>query len=56
LTQEIRFATVLYGGSSLAVYMNGVAQELLRLVRSTAPDIHDPSRLHVQHATGSELV
>jgi patatin-related protein len=36
LTQEIRFAVVMYGGSSLAVYMNGVAQELLRLVRSTA--------------------
>ncbi|HEY0405283.1 MAG TPA: patatin-like protein [Pyrinomonadaceae bacterium] len=36
-TQEIRFAVVMYGGSSLAIYMNGVAQELLRLVRATAP-------------------
>ncbi|HWS90805.1 MAG TPA: patatin-like protein [Pyrinomonadaceae bacterium] len=36
-TQEVRFAVVMYGGSSLAIYMNGVAQELLRLVRSTAP-------------------
>ncbi|MBC7932170.1 MAG: patatin-like protein [Rubrivivax sp.] len=36
-TQEIRFAVVMYGGSSLAVYMNGVAQELLRMVRATAP-------------------
>ena len=34
--QEIRFAVVLYGGASLAIYINGVAQELLRLVRSTA--------------------
>jgi patatin-related protein len=36
--QEVRFAVVLYGGSSLAIYINGVAQELLRLVRATAPD------------------
>ncbi len=56
LTQEIRFAVVMYGGSSLAVYMNGVAQELLKLVRATAPDVNDPSRLHVQDASGSELV
>lgn len=42
LTQEVRFAVVLYGGLSLAIYMNGVAQELLRLVRSTAPLSNDP--------------
>jgi patatin-related protein len=35
-TQEIRFAVVLYGGVSLAVYINGVAQELFRMVRATA--------------------
>ena len=35
--QEIRFAVVLYGGVSLAIYINGVVQELLRLVRATAP-------------------
>lgn len=34
---EVRFAVVLYGGVSLAVYMNGVVQELLRMVRATAP-------------------
>ena len=34
--QEIRFAVVLYGGVSLAIYINGVAQELLRMVRATA--------------------
>ena len=34
--QEVRFAVVMYGGVSLAIYINGVAQELLRLVRSTA--------------------
>ena len=35
-TQELRFAVVMYGGVSLAIYIHGVAQELLRLVRSTA--------------------
>ena len=35
--QEVRFAVVMYGGVSLAIYINGVAQELLRLVRATAP-------------------
>ena len=36
-TQEVRFAVVMYGGSSLAIYMNGVAQEMLHLVRATPP-------------------
>lgn len=35
--KEVRFAVVMYGGVSLAIYINGVAQELLRLVRATAP-------------------
>jgi patatin-related protein len=35
--REIRFAVVLYGGVSLAIYINGVVQELFRLVRATAP-------------------
>ena len=35
-TKEVRFAIVMYGGVSLAIYINGIAQELLRLVRSTA--------------------
>jgi patatin-related protein len=47
-TQEIRFAVVLYGGVSLAIYINGVVQELLRLVRSTA-DLAAPPK-------GSEAV
>jgi patatin-related protein len=34
--QEVRFAVVMYGGVSLAIYINGIAQELLRLVRSTS--------------------
>ncbi|MCF8382046.1 MAG: patatin-like protein [Chlorobium sp.] len=33
---EIRFAVVMYGGVSLAIYMNGIAHELLRMVRATA--------------------
>jgi len=36
VTKEYRFAIVMYGGISLAVYINGVAQELLNLVSSTA--------------------
>jgi patatin-related protein len=40
--REIRFAVVMYGGVSLAVYINGVAQELFRLVRATAPTDGDP--------------
>jgi len=42
-TQEVRFAVVMYGGISLAIYMNGVAQELGKMVRATAPsedDVH----------------
>lgn len=44
LDREVCFGVVMYGGSSLAVYINGVAQELLNLVRSTAPDPRDPNR------------
>jgi patatin-related protein len=36
--QEIRYAIVLYGGVSLAIYINGVVQEFYRLVRATAPE------------------
>ena len=35
-TSELRVSLVLYGGSSLVMYMNGVAQELLRMVQATA--------------------
>jgi len=37
-TREVRFAVVMYGGVSLAIYINGIAQELLRWTRSTARD------------------
>lgn len=39
--QEVRFAVVMYGGVSLAIYINGIAQELLRLVRSTSSSRDD---------------
>lgn len=37
-TKEVRFAVVMYGGVSLCIYMNGIAQELLHMVRATAAD------------------
>ena len=49
-TSEVRFAVVLYGGVSLAIYMNGIAQELLELVRATSPSTDDPSTLAVADA------
>ena len=36
-TREVRFAVVLYGGVSLAVYLSGIVQELLHLVQASAP-------------------
>ena len=42
-TQEVRFAIVMYGGVSLAIYINGIAQELLRLVRATARKQQTPA-------------
>jgi patatin-related protein len=38
LEKELRFALVMYGGVSLAIYINGVAQEFYSLVRATAED------------------
>lgn len=57
-TQEVRFAVVMYGGSSLAIYINGVAQELLRLVRATAPEAGggDAAHLSDEQLSGSERV
>lgn len=55
-TQEVRFAVVMYGGVSLAIYINGVAQELLRMVRATAPDVKDGKPLSQTELSGSERV
>lgn len=43
--KEVRFAVVMYGGVSLAVYINGVSRELLSLVRATAPRERGSGRL-----------
>jgi patatin-related protein len=61
VTNEIRFAVVMYGGVSLAIYMNGIAQELLHLVRSTArkgweDDDVCQFRFDEKHLTGTEKV
>src|SRR4028119_143398 len=53
--QEVRFAVVMYGGSSLAIYINGVAQELLRLVRATAPEFVGGGNGERAHPPDSEL-
>lgn len=49
--REIRFATVMYGGVSLAIYMNGIAQELLHMVRSSASRAENDAPLE-----GTEMV
>ncbi len=41
--EEKRFAVVMYGGVSLAIYINGVAQELLQLSAATADPSAGPS-------------
>jgi len=53
-TQEVRFAVVMYGGVSLAIYINGIAQELLRLVRATAKK--DLLSTGTKPPTGTETV
>jgi patatin-related protein len=44
--QEVRFAVVMYGGVSLAIYINGVVQELFRMVRATAPEFELAAQLY----------
>lgn len=53
--QEIRFAVVMYGGISLAIYMNGVAQELFQLVRATAPQSLDSDKSVPAKLSSDEL-
>jgi patatin-related protein len=57
-TQEVRFAVVMYGGVSLAIYMNGITQELFELVKATAPDPEHPNqaRFTDKQLTGSGRV
>jgi len=55
-TKEVRFAIVMYGGVSLAIYINGIAQEMLRLVRSTATDETDTLLLADDELSSTERV
>ena len=52
--KEVRLAVVMYGGVSLAVYMYGVAEELLHLVRATAADATSQPRLRAPESTETE--
>jgi patatin-related protein len=54
--QEVRFAVVMYGGVSLAIYINGIAQELLRMVRATAAAGENGAALKYDELSGSERV
>src|SRR5918993_5378344 len=53
VVRETRFAVVMYGGVSLAIYINGVAQELLRLGRATAVE-EDGDDFRVKNPTAVE--
>src|SRR5436305_7901997 len=39
-----RLAAVMYGGVSLAIYIGGIARELLAVIRATAPSRNDPTQ------------
>jgi patatin-related protein len=55
--REVRFAVVMYGGVSLAIYINGVAQELLHMVRATArTSSNDAMLLSEAELSPTELV
>ena len=54
--QEVRLAVVMYGGVSLAIYMNGIAQEMLRLVRATAPGMDRSLQLADRELSPTEKV
>lgn len=38
IEREVRFAVVIYGGVSLTIYINGIVQEMLNMVLSTAEE------------------
>jgi len=54
--REVRFALVLYGGASLAIYIHGVTQEFFHLVRSTAVDAEGKLLVGDAELTGTERV
>ncbi len=56
IEREIRFAVVMYGGVSLAIYINGVAQELFQLARATATNSGKAEKLLDENPAGTALV
>ncbi|HKQ56826.1 MAG TPA: patatin-like protein [Candidatus Eisenbacteria bacterium] len=54
--REVRIALVLYGGVSLAIYIHGVTQELLRAVRATAPKRPDSTEPFLSEPESVEKV
>jgi patatin-related protein len=54
--REVRFALVLYGGASLAIYIHGVTQEFFHLVRSTAVDAQGKLIVGDAELSGTERV
>jgi patatin-related protein len=54
--EEVRFALVLYGGASLAIYIHGVTQEFFHLVRSTAVDAQGKLIVGDAELSGTERV
>ncbi|MBZ5673069.1 MAG: patatin-like protein [Acidobacteriia bacterium] len=54
--REVRFALVLYGGASLAIYIHGVTQEFFHLVRSTAVDAEGKLLVGDAELSGTERV
>jgi patatin-related protein len=54
--QEVRFAVVLYGGVSLAIYIYGVVQELYHMVRATARKNENELLIDEGDLSGTERV
>jgi patatin-related protein len=52
---EIRLGLVLFGGTALAVYMNGVVQELLKLIRASQLKDPDDPYWQLLQAAGAEV-
>jgi patatin-related protein len=54
--REVRFAVVLYGGVSLAIYIYGVVQELYHMVRATARKNENELLIDEGDLSGTERV
>jgi hypothetical protein len=55
-TRELRFAVVLYGGVSLAIYMHGVTKEIQKLVDQVTTISPDDTALRIDVAEGGARV